>query len=76
MLKTPKLLQAVKDHFGCSSITGVQLEGFVGDIDEQNYLERTVFKGEIMSSGSLYVFDSMMAVSTITAAWLEDTGNY
>lgn len=29
-----------------------------------------------MASGTIYDTDSMAAVSTITAAWLEDTGWY
>lgn len=65
------MLSAAQAHFNSFSITGVQLEN--DDGASASFLERTVFKGEIMASG--YVIPKAV-LSSITAGWLLDTGWY
>ena len=52
------------------------MEGYASDLKSKNLLERTVFMREIMCSGADAAIDCMSAVTTITAAWLLDTGIY
>lgn len=69
---TQNLINALKSHFNCQNISGLQLEND-DNIETTNNLEATVFLGDIMSSGTT---TSASVVSTITAAWLKDTGWY
>jgi hypothetical protein len=72
VLWTPNILAAVRTQFGCTTAPGVQLENDESTTTQSN-LERTVFRGEIMSSGQLF---DLTPVSAITAGWLLDTGWY
>ena len=72
-LATPNALAAAQNQFGCSNITGVQLENDQYTTTTTSYLERTMFKGDVMSAGDMSEF---YIVSQVTAGWLLDTGWY
>lgn len=50
MLKTSKIIEKAKEHFGCGSITGVLLEEYdkVTDMKiEGDHFEKTLFNTEV-----------------------------
>jgi hypothetical protein len=51
----------------------LQFENDFDDLTSSSLLESTIFFGELMSSSPL---TSVSALSSITAAWLKDTGWY
>ena len=71
-LKATNAVAAVNTYLNCTTITGVQLENDNSD-PQTIELERTVFMGELMSSGAVSEY---AAFSTITAGLLLDTGWY
>ena len=64
------MLIALKDFFNCETIKGAYFENSYPNF----YLERTYFRGEVMSAGLPLELTSMAAVSKLTKAWLLDTG--
>lgn len=72
-LSTPNVIAAVKAHFGCSTAIGAQLENHEANQLIVSKFESTMFKGEILSSMNS---KEVGKLSSITAAWLKDTGWY
>ncbi len=69
LIKTPNVLKAAREHFGCENITGVEIEN---EGSGGLHWEKTFFHNEMMTS----VFDKNWALSKITLAFLQDTGWY
>lgn len=72
-LVTPRVLRAARAYFGCSSLTGVEIEdqggaGTIGSHWEKRILYTEFITG-ILSSVKTYI-------SNITLAYFEDTGHY
>lgn len=67
------MIAAVRAHFGCQTAIGAQLENHEANQLIVSKLESTMFKGEILSSMESKETGKL---SSITVAWLKDTGWY
>ncbi|KAL9656830.1 hypothetical protein ABK040_004365 [Willaertia magna] len=71
-LKTPKVLEVAKKHFGCDTLNGVAMEEGGGSGTEKSHWEKSLLLNEIMI-GSI---TSNMATSAFSLAFMQDTGFY
>jgi len=76
-LLTPKVVQAAKDHFTCSSLTSAAIEDNGGSGTAGSHWEYSQFMGDVMC-GSLPSsrHGKKSQLSSMTMAWAEDTGWY
>jgi hypothetical protein len=72
MIKTPRVRAAAAQHFGCSSIEGVELEEFGGEATAGSHWEARVMLGDYMT-GQDY---QDVFISKISLALFEDSGWY
>ena len=72
LLATPKVLKYAKDHFGCQSLTGVELENQGGEGSAGSHWEARIMLGDYMISTDY----PELVVSDITLAVFEDSGWY
>lgn len=72
VIKTPKVVQAAKRHFGCDSITGVELENQGGEGTVGNHWEMRTMLGDFMIGESY----EEVVISDISLAFFEDSGWY
>jgi len=72
LIKTPKVLEVSKEHFGCNTIEGMELENQGGSGSLGAHWERTILHNEYMTASSI----NLAAVSKFTFALLEDSGWY
>jgi len=70
--KLPKVVNKVRNHFGCSTMFGLELENQGGTGSQGSHWERRIVNNEIMTATS--VDDPVM--SEFTLALLEETGWY
>jgi hypothetical protein len=76
-LITPKLQNAVREHFQCPDQDGVQLEEQGGADTVNSHFAATIFMNELMTSSDAYKsFTRSTILSQFTRALLEDTGWY
>ena len=73
LMVTPRVLQEVRDHFGCPDLEGAELEDQGGDGTAITHWEKRIFQDEAMT-GTVHTKDP--AYSRLTFALLEDTGWY
>ncbi len=69
LIKTPSVLTAAREHFGCETITGVEIEN---EDDSGSHWEKIFLYNELMTSTTL----PNAALSKFTLALLQDTGWY
>eukprot|EP00238_Polyblepharides_amylifera_P011301 CAMPEP_0196595724 /NCGR_PEP_ID=MMETSP1081-20130531/82121_1 /TAXON_ID=36882 /ORGANISM="Pyramimonas amylifera, Strain CCMP720" /LENGTH=546 /DNA_ID=CAMNT_0041920409 /DNA_START=207 /DNA_END=1848 /DNA_ORIENTATION=- len=74
MVTTPKVTAAAREHFGCDSLQGAELESAGTDMTAGNHWENRVFEDEVMT-GDLSVVRSHV-LSNLTLALFEDSGWY
>ena len=72
LLATPKVLEYARNHFGCQSLTGVELENQGGEGSAGSHWEARIMLGDYMISTDY----SELVVSDITLAVFEDSGWY
>jgi leishmanolysin len=72
IIKTPKVIQAARKHFNCSTLEGVQLEDQGGDGTAGAHWESRTMLSDYMV-GQAYVENTL---SEITLALFEDSGWY
>ncbi len=72
LLATPKVLEYARNHFGCQSLTGVELENQGGEGSEGSHWEARIMLGDYMISTDY----PELVVSDITLAVFEDSGWY
>ena len=72
LLKTPKVLEYARGHFGCPSLGGVELENQGGSGSAGSHWEGRIMFGDYMIS----IDYSEIVVSDITLAVFEDSGWY
>ena len=72
LLATPKVLEYARGHFGCPSLTGVELENQGGDGSAGSHWEARIMLGDYMISTDY----PELVVSDITLAVFEDSGWY
>jgi hypothetical protein len=72
LLSTPKVVAAAKKHFGCNSLTGVELENQGGAGTAGSHWEFRVMAGDYMIGESY----GENVISDITLALMEDSGWY
>ena len=72
LLATPKVLYYARGHFGCPSLTGVELENQGGDGSAGSHWEARIMLGDYMLSTDY----PELVVSDITLAVFEDSGWY
>lgn len=73
-IQSAKVVDAVKKHFGCDSMTGALLENDGGAGTANAHWERTIYNGELMTGWISSAEPNVL--SNITLSWLEDTGLY
>lgn len=73
-LVTPNALRKAREHFGCDSLNGVELEDGGGAGTAGSHLEERIYRDELMSSLATSGYSD--ALSGITLGFLEDTGWY
>ena len=74
-LTTPRVVSAVRAHFGCDSLTGAELEEGGGVSSAGSHWEARVFGSELMTS--VYgIAGNGAYLSSLTLAALEDSGWY
>jgi leishmanolysin-like peptidase len=74
---TPRVTQAVKDHFDCQEQEGAELEEFGGGSSAGAHWEARIFNNEIMTSSDAFeMFSNKSVLSQFTLALLEDSGWY
>jgi len=71
-MKTPKLVEVIREHFNCSSLAGLELEDVGGAGTAGSHWKRRVIFNEYMSGESAY--DPVFSIFTF--ALLEDSGWY
>lgn len=71
-LVTSKALNKVKNHFNCSSISGLYLENEGGENSSGSHFEKLLFGNEIMTG----VENGNPVISPILLALMEDSGWY
>ncbi len=72
LLQTPKVLEYARGHFGCPSLTGVELENQGGSGSSGSHWEARIMLGDYMISTDY----PELVVSDITLAVFEDSGWY
>ena len=72
LLATPKVLEYARGHFGCPSLTGVELENQGGKGSAGSHWEARIMLGDYMISTDY----PELVVSDITLAVFEDSGWY
>ena len=72
LLKTPKVLEKARGHFGCPSLKGVELENQGGSGSAGSHWEARIMLGDYMISTDY----PELVVSDITLAVFEDSGWY
>ena len=72
LLQTPKVLEYARGHFGCPSLTGVELENQGGSGSLGSHWEARIMLGDYMISTDY----PELVVSDITLAVFEDSGWY
>ena len=72
LLQTPKVLEYARGHFGCPSLTGVELENQGGSGSSGSHWEARIMLGDYMISTD----HPENVVSDITLAVFEDSGWY
>jgi hypothetical protein len=77
-ITTPKVLQVARDHFGCQSLTGVDLEEYGGAATASAHWEMSQYMNEMMVGSNEYVYQTKYPAtfSNLTLALLEDSGWY
>jgi hypothetical protein len=72
MIITPKVVEAARRHYGCDSITGVELENQGGQGTANSHWEARVMLSDLMIG---FTYDEA-TISEITLAFFEDSGWY
>lgn len=72
MMVTPRVRQEARDHFGCDSLEGAELENQGGDGTVLTHWEKRVFENEAMTG----THTQNPVYSRLTLALLEDSGWY
>ena len=72
LLKTPKVLEYARGHFGCPSLGGVELENQGGEGSIGSHWESRIMLGDYIISEDYYE----LVISDITLALFEDSGWY
>ena len=77
LLRTPRVTEAARGHFGCALLEGAELENanVYATLYNAVLFEERIFRGEAMTSGGLAP-RSDLAFSNLTFSLLEDTGWY
>jgi hypothetical protein len=72
---SPCVQAAVRDHFGCPSLRGAELEDDLRSGSAGSHWDQRIFEGEIMDSvAGPSSFTSRHVLTNITLALLQDTG--
>ena len=71
LVQTPKVLEKAREHFGCSSLEGVELEDLNRSSAGSHWDSRIMFSDFMISH-----IPSNPIYSAITFAYFEDTGYY
>jgi len=71
-IKTPKVLQFVKSHTGCTTAHGAEIEGGGGSGTTGSHWEKRVYQNEFMTGSS----SSDPIYSELTMKFFEDSGWY
>ena len=71
-IKSPKVIEKARIHFGCDSVEGIQLENQGQDGSIGSHWESRYMLGDYMISSDY----SEVVISDLTLALLEDTGFY
>lgn len=73
LVQTPRVLAAARNHFGCSTLDGVEIEDMGGSGTAGSHWKKRIFYEEalvgVISSASLFY-------SSVTFAFFEDAGFY
>ena len=72
LIQTPKVLSIASQHFGCSSITGIELENQGGEGSAGSHWEARIMLGDYMISTDY----PEIVISDISLALFEDSGWY
>ncbi|CAJ0605505.1 unnamed protein product [Cylicocyclus nassatus] len=72
MIVTPKVRQEARNHFGCPTLEGAEVENQGDSGMRASHWEKRVFENEAMSAVTTQVY----AVSRVTLALFEDSGWY
>ncbi|KAF2077525.1 hypothetical protein CYY_001143 [Polysphondylium violaceum] len=72
MLNTPRINWVIKNHYGCSHPQGIELESRGGSGVQGSHFSEVIANGELMTAR----FNSLMSMSIITLASLQDMGWY
>ena len=72
LIQTPKVLEAAAQHFGCSSIDGIELENQGGEGSVGSHWEARIMLGDYMISTDY----PEIVISDISLALFEDSGWY
>ena len=72
MMVTPRVVQEVRDHFGCKDLEGAELEDQGEEGTALTHWEKRVFENEAMTG----THTQNPVYSRITLALMEDTGWY
>ncbi|KAG2374171.1 hypothetical protein C9374_011008 [Naegleria lovaniensis] len=73
ILKTPKVVEVGQSHYGCPTLTGIEMEEGGGQGTAFSHWEKRIMRNEIMV-GSLG--KDQMILSPFTLAYFEDSGWY
>jgi len=73
LMVTPRVVREVRDHFGCPTLEGAELEDQGGDGTAFTHWEKRVFQNEAMTGT---VHTAQPAYSRLTLALMEDSGWY
>lgn len=71
---TPEVKRLAREHFGCDSLTGAELEEFGGGGTAGSHFEKRVFHTELMIGSLGRAWTSRKSVFTLAA--LQDSGWY
>lgn len=73
VMVTPRVVEEVRNHFGCPTLLGAELEDQGGEGTALTHWEKRVFQNEAMT-GTVHTKNPVY--SRITFALLEDSGWY
>ena len=73
IITTPKVLEKAKAHFGCTRLTGVELENQGGSGTAGSHWEKRILGAESMTGIQT---SEKSVISELTLAYFEDTGVY
>ena len=71
-IKTPKVLEIARDHFGCQTISSIGFENGGGKGTKGSHWDRAELGDETMTGSAI----NAEKYSKFTLAFLEDTGYY